>query len=63
MYVWVLVDKKVKIFLKKVSDGILSGKAVKIVQDVGFVFKLNDVYLVRENDVLLWEVIYINKNG
>ncbi|KXZ21618.1 cell wall elongation/penicillin-binding protein regulator TseB [Bacillus nakamurai] len=63
MYVWVPAGKKAKILSKKASDGISSDKAAKIVQDAGLVSKLKDVHPARENNVLLWEVTYLNKDG
>ncbi|MCY8933407.1 cell wall elongation/penicillin-binding protein regulator TseB [Bacillus atrophaeus] len=63
MYVWVPADKKAKIFSKKANEGITEQKAAKIIQDEGLVSKQKEVRLAREDNVLLWEVTYLDKEG
>ncbi|MBU8784864.1 MULTISPECIES: cell wall elongation/penicillin-binding protein regulator TseB [Bacillus] len=63
MYVWVPDDKKQKTIFKKASDGISSRQAAKAVENEGLVSHLKQVHLAREGNVLMWEVIYLNKDG
>ncbi|MGG5178895.1 cell wall elongation/penicillin-binding protein regulator TseB [Bacillus sp. MM09(2025)] len=62
-YVWVPASKKEKVIAKKAKEGISSNQAVQAVQKENTVSKLKDVQLAREDDVLLWEVTYLNENN